>query len=380
MKQYRVAIGSLPRIGEQHQSTMVQHRSRQVHRAGSRDDGLCAAKQLSFLRLYKENRLAVIAAGLLLKGLLIVLAASFYMHSRLFAATAPEIKACVRRFNNQCQVHPCEERDGVATAVAKRIPNFGYAGNFVHRVNNSTKPLPQTLGDTGWASGCILSDEYKFVFIHVLKSGGTAVKKFIKDSLCGPDDSECEQASATLVRAEGCIKAIRDHQEYFHFSFVRSPYSRLYSAYSMMDGFPPANGIRGRLPTQDLSFEEFVLQPYKRELHSSIHAGHYDTQESFLFSEEMDECPMFDFLGRIEHFDEDMRRVLTHLNATKMLDYLDSIGGKIMSANSWGSDKKKARGGLEKEYSSLAVMGRVASDYRKDFRLLGYNPYKVPES
>ena len=87
------------------------------------------------------------------------------------------------------------------------------------------------LGDTGWASGCILSDEYKFVFIHVLKSGGTAVKEFIKQSLCGPDDNDCSHSPKSLVRTEGCIKSIRDHQDYFHFSFVRNPYSRIFSAY-----------------------------------------------------------------------------------------------------------------------------------------------------
>ena len=61
------------------------------------------------------------------------------------------------------------------------------------------------------------------------------MKKFIKDSLCGPDDNDCEHAPKTLVRAEGCIKSIRDHQDYFHFSFVRNPFSRMYSAYRYVD-------------------------------------------------------------------------------------------------------------------------------------------------
>lgn len=146
----------------------------------------------------------------------------------------------------------------------------------------------------------------------------------------------------------------------------------------MMDGFPPLNGIHGRLPTKDFSFADFVLKPQERELHSSIWPGHYDTQESFLFSD--DWCPMFDFVGRVEHFDEDMSRVLTHLNATKMLKHLESIGGQIIPANSWGADKKKSiGGGLRKEYSMPQVVDRVASDYRKDFELLGYNPYAVPQ-
>jgi hypothetical protein len=107
--------------------------------------------------------------------------------------------------------------------------------------------------------------------------------------------------------------------------------------------------------------------------------GHYDRQDSFLFSEE-DDCPVFDFLGRVEYFDDDMRRVLHHLNATKMLDYLDSIGGKIIQANSWGADKKKLLvGGLRKEYSTPQIIHRVAANYASDFQLLGYDPDVIPE-
>mmetsp|Transcript_31284 Transcript_31284/g.75625 ORF Transcript_31284/g.75625 Transcript_31284/m.75625 type:complete len:352 (+) Transcript_31284:233-1288(+) len=350
---------------------------------------------MTIISSHKRTRLKSLAAVFLVKGLIVMLIASCYMYNALtqsenflwpnnniipnaVAGGEPEVKACVRKVKeNQCQLHPCKERNGVVGDVSP-TPYFGYAGRFVHRYGNLTKPLPFTLGDTGWASGCILSDKYKFVFIHVLKSGGTAVKKFLKDSLCGPADSECERVPETLIRAEGCIKSIRDHQDYFHFSFVRNPFSRMYSAYSMMDGFPPSNGVRGRLPTKDFSFSDFVLKPNQRDLHTSMWPGHYDRQREFLFSED-GQCPVFDFLGRLEHLDEDMQRILNHLNATTMLDYLDSIGGKIIPANSWGADKKKSvGGGLRKEYAP-PVIGRVASLYYEDFQLLGYDFNEIPQ-
>lgn len=147
----------------------------------------------------------------------------------------------------------------------------------------------------------------------------------------------------------------------------------------MMDGFPPRNGLRGRLPTQDYSFSDFVLRPNERGLHTSMWLDHTAGQDTFLFSDDDAKCPLFDFLGRIEHFDEDMRRVLTHLNATKMLDYLESNGGKVSPANSWGSDKKRSMAdGLRDEYANIEVMSRVASDYRSDFQLLGYDPSTIP--
>jgi len=365
------------------------HRRRKVKRSRSR-------------RTLHKRCLKAGFAICVLKGLVLLLLVSCYLYKQLTTQTlmstattdTDTVHACVRRDDeqNQCSLpYPCQQslENGDWEEIIERPSLFGYAGRFTHRVGNNTKPLPETLGDTGWASGCLLSDEYKFVFIHVLKSGGTGVKKFIKDSLCGLDaeienidgsySQKCTNMPATLIRAEGCKKSIRDHQDYFHFSFVRNPFSRMYSAYSMMDGFPPKNGVKGRLSTKDFSFSEFVVNPYERSIHTSMWPGHYDQQYPFLFSEK-EMCPMFDFIGRLEHFDEDMRRILTHLNATKMQDYMNSLpGGSISSANSWGSRKKQSNGGLRKQYSTPQVIGRVASDYIHDFRLLGYDIENVPE-
>lgn len=187
-------------------------------------------------------------------GLIIILLLSFYICTKLsqyYIVTSStrsntsfaddNIMACVMKEENQCVLYPCHvQNNGEMKEVVPS--NFGYAGHFVQRqMYNRTKPLPETLGDTGWASGCIVSDEYKFVFVHVLKSGGTAVKKFIKDSLCGTDakvvniegsyTQVCKDIPEWIVRADGCKKSIRDHQDYFHFSFVRNPFTRLYSAY-----------------------------------------------------------------------------------------------------------------------------------------------------
>ena len=68
------------------------------------------------------------------------------------------------------------------------------------------------------------------------------------------------------------------------------------------------------------------------------------------------------------------------MNATKMRDDLDSIGGKISQAHSWGADKKKMLvGGLNKEYSTPQIIHRVASNYAPDFQLLGYDPDVIPD-
>lgn len=310
------------------------------------------------------------------------------------------IFACVRNVSNQCELYPCVRDSGVYIETVTPIDPFGYAGRFVHRDADVSKPLMQTIGDKGWGSGCVISDEYRFVYIHVLKSGGTATKEvrntmnssitslsvhfhsywyqiqFLRKSLCGEEDKDCKRVDPHILRPSGCRAAILNYTSYFTFSFVRNPFSRMYSMYSMMDGFPIESGKK---VTDTFSFHDFVMKPNERKNHTAMHAGHYDRQKNFIFSNLT--CPSFDFLGRVEHYDEDMRTILNYLNATKLVNYLDGIGGSVKPANTWGSDKKKSIGGdLRKEYISKQVVRTVAAVYRKDFELLGYSKDDVPTS
>lgn len=200
--------------------------------------------------------------------------------------------------------------------------------------------------------------------------------QFLRKSLCGEEDKDCKKVDPHILRPSGCRAAILNHTDYFTFSFVRNPFSRMYSMYSMMDGFPL---VAGQKVTDTFSFHDFVLKPRERHNHTAMHAGHYEIQKNFIFSNHT--CPSFDFLGRVEHYDDDMRTILKHLEAGDVLKYLEHIGGSVMPANTWGSNKKQSIGGdLRREYSSKAVVKRVATVYRGDFELLGYDKFDVPSN
>jgi hypothetical protein len=142
----------------------------------------------------------------------------------------------------------------------------------------------------------------------------------------------------------------------------------------MMDGFPLEPGLR---VTDAFSFHDFVMKPNERGNHTTMHAGHYDQQTTFIFSNYT--CPSFDFLGRVEHYDEDMRTILKHLNATELIAYHYELGGAVHPANTWGANKKRSIGGdLRKEYNSREVINKVVSQYKQDFNLLGYDWRFVP--
>ncbi|KAL7515178.1 hypothetical protein ACHAXN_012513 [Cyclotella atomus] len=351
--------------------------------------------QSTYAKLSSAISMYNIAFCILVKALIIAVLINFHLASMLsrfhfdtslhvmketlIAArdSDEDILACVRNVGRNCQLYPCIKDDN-GEFIETDTPEspFGYAGRFVHRDDLVEKPLMQTIGDKGWGSGCVVSDEYKFVYIHVLKSGGTATKEFLRKSLCGEEDIDCKKVDPHILRPSGCRAAILNYTDYFTFSFVRNPFSRMYSMYSMMDGFPLEPGQK---VTNSFSFRDFVLKPRERKNHTTMHAGHYDRQKNFIFSNHT--CPSFDFLGRVEHYDEDMKTILNHLEATKLLQYLDNIGGSVKPANTWGENKKQSIGGdLRQEYSSREVIKRVASVYRKDFDLLGYDRYVVPSN
>ena len=276
----------------------------------------------------------------------------------------------------KCELYPCTHQNG--TFVETTAPmNWGYAGKFVQRDPGLKKQPMSRPGGKTWASGCVVSDKYKFAYVHVLKSGGTATKEFLRKGLCGQDDKDCNKVDPAILRPVLCRKVFASNVNYFTFSFVRNPYSRMYSMYSMMDGFPLAPSMKGKV-TQRVSFEQFVLtDPTQRKNYTKMHKSHYYPQTEFVFSKQ--DCPSFDFLGRVEHFDQDMRTILEYLNATTLLEYLDSLGGSIHPSNTWGTTKKKSLGGdLRDVYVEERVRDKVVEDYERDFELLGYDWKEVP--
>ena len=119
-----------------------------------------------------------------------------------------DVFACVKNVGDECQLYPCVKENGAFTETHAPEESFGYAGRFVHRETNVEKTLMETIGDRGWGSGCVVSEKYRFVYIHVLKSGGTSTKEFLRKSLCGIDDEDCKRVDPLILRPSGCRAAI----------------------------------------------------------------------------------------------------------------------------------------------------------------------------
>ena len=78
---------------------------------------------------------------------------------------------------------------------------------------------------------CYVSNEYLFVYVHVLKSGGSSMKGFLRNGLCGVDDIHSSKCANKLVSMP-CNFAKTKYASYFWFTTVRNPFDRAFSIYA----------------------------------------------------------------------------------------------------------------------------------------------------
>ena len=149
------------------------------------------------------------------------------------------------------------------------------------------------------------------VYIHVLKSGGTAVNAWLLAaeghdiaSLSGDEIRQIAQEHHKLVKQENWEQLLASGK--FVFGFVRNPWRRVVSAFcdKFVHGhnhngnilnhhsLPVVEKVRGSADPQGISFREFL--DYLADADMWNENGHWRLQSAFLSGAEVD------FVGRIE--------------------------------------------------------------------------------
>ena len=140
------------------------------------------------------------------------------------------------------------------------------------------------------------------------------------------------------------------YQWYFKFAFVRNPYDRLASCYFGKVRGSNRNRLHLRSWRPDLSFAGFVdavcSTPDTRS------NRHYRSQHTLF------DLASVDFLGRLEHFDRDMRVVMGRLTGS----------GEVRVPNLNTSTRSHYS-----RYYDDDSRTKVADRYAEDLRLLGYD-------
>lgn len=243
-------------------------------------------------------------------------------------------------------------------------------------------------GRAVWASGCAVSEKHRFIYVHVLKSGGSTIKSFLRRALCfsltdttlttgdtrgsflcGQD--QVNMKGSDILRAADCQTILKKHPDYFTFSFVRNPFSRMYSSYAMSISKDYKKDV---IP----SFEGFLMAKHRaRGKLSKLSPTHYIPQKLFLFTKGL--CPVVDFIGKLENFQEDFGYVLDKINSTKIFKYKEIHG--IDKKNTYGKNARveSLGGDLRNAYHKASLVEAVTSEYKDDFIAFGYDPKVVPK-
>lgn len=162
----------------------------------------------------------------------------------------------------------------------------------------------------------MISVDYKCIFLHIPKCGGTTIEtafqawKKPRMSFLGQRDG-----SSQHFRLKGILNDRPECKDYFKFTFVRNPFSRLVSIYnySVQEIGKNQQWIKSNTPL-NLSFKDFCLN-LDFNLKNYCYRFH-DTDLSFYIFDDNNKVTV-DFIGKIENFQSDFDYVCDILNKPK---------------------------------------------------------------
>lgn len=140
----------------------------------------------------------------------------------------------------------------------------------------------------------LVSDDYRFVFHHVPKTGGTSITSVLS--------KYCREYEGKLPQHKPVIDCIDEPKEYFSFAFVRNPFDRVVSAwenYLQSGPFVISNNYK-----KAETFDEFV----ERDVCGGISiVSECPTQFSYLSDGSK---ILVDYVGRFENLTEDFYKII----------------------------------------------------------------------
>lgn len=206
----------------------------------------------------------------------------------------------------------------------------------------------------------MILSEYKFVFVHIPKTGGSSIESVFGYNLW--DKNAFADNYYNLDLALGfCPKRKKYLQHltmneiesfaknkidgYFRFAFVRNPWSRAVSDYLFY--------TRG----QTASFKDFLLTPNDRISNNvKIDPSHLIEQHRFIYNENNN--LMVDFVGKFESLQEDFNIICDQINYPRT---------KLPHNN------KSLHNGSYKSYYNQETYDIVNQKFAKDIKLFNYN-------
>ena len=209
----------------------------------------------------------------------------------------------------------------------------------------------------------LISKKKKFIFVHVQKTAGTSLQKVLRSNV--PDTKLWLGRHGRAVDGVAAIGRER-WERYFSFGFVRNPWDRLVSHYSMI-----RDRITELTPEQRREAHPFKIELWNYVLHFSEDFESFldnctgliwdrDCYKSFLFNQldylEDDEGQLLvDYVGRFENFEHDARQTLEKIGIEADVPRLNP----------------SSRGDY-RQYFNPRTRDLVAERFKRDIEAFGY--------
>lgn len=221
----------------------------------------------------------------------------------------------------------------------------------------------------------IINHTFKFIFIHIPKTAGTTVSEFLSKLTTYADlelgGTAFGESLQHLYRKKyglskhspsfEVIKLIGEREwiRYFTFSFVRNPFTRIYSIYNFSKKWEGLPEEYKNLMDQFESFEEFVLSGI---LEKDPGYDNIFKPQVFWVTNPHNRKILVDFIGRVENLKSDLLYILKIIDAKKLIPFLDNL--PVLN--------RSERFDIA-VYENPAVVDAIRKIYDIDFKLFGYS-------
>jgi hypothetical protein len=217
-----------------------------------------------------------------------------------------------------------------------------------------------------------LSNNYRYLYVSVPKTGCTKIKKTLQDAESGRALDHSHRVHAPIfspllepIDDVVTLRAAMTSDAWFRFGFVRNPFSRILSCY--LDKIVRSAGERQRLlPVLGLdaaaatpSFSEFVRLVSQQD--DGARDIHWASQYYLLRPDLVD----YTFIGRFERLSADLK----HVCDTLSISPLEPMEKKEHSV---GDVPRMC------DYYTATEQRMVAEAYRHDFEAFEYDPNALP--
>ncbi|HML10863.1 MAG TPA: sulfotransferase family 2 domain-containing protein, partial [Stellaceae bacterium] len=227
-------------------------------------------------------------------------------------------------------------------------------GAAVHYREASRHDNNLTRAHTGLAGLRTEPADRPYVFIHIQRTGGNA----IRSALALAEKDPHKHFSARELR---CIHGEAKWSDCFKFAFVRNPWDRLVSWWSLIDngrdspGMAPApNNFFGYVLSQANSFEEFLFKCTNEIVDADGRKHIFRNQIDYLADENGE--LIVDFVGRFERLQEDFDSVTAELGLPRII--LPEVNVSHHATYT--------------EYYTPATAEMVRQKYSRDIEIFGY--------